>query len=227
MKLVITNDFALMLAMMENKPFISVDIREGKTDAEGTFITASTFPSGQIYMAQTDASSNSDTNIKFLLESVLTTSEDSSIYNVILDMHTLSSETHKRISNVLSSEFTGMNMTVFMTENEEDRTNSTYIDEYAEKIYDSFIEGLNSGATLINLPDIDFFEEKKRLILDERFVPRFVPGFLSCFLILGAEDFSSQLYKMIKKEGTKVFFEYDRSFKDYLDASGDNAIGGN
>ena len=136
MKLVITNDFALMLAMMENKPFISVDIREGKTDAEGTFITASTFPSGQIYMAQTDASSNSDTNIKFLLESVLTTSEDSSIYNVILDMHTLSSETHKRISNVLSSEFTGMNMTVFMTENEEDRTNSTYIDEYAEKIYD-------------------------------------------------------------------------------------------
>ena len=22
---------------------------------------------------------------------------------------------------------------------------------------------------------------------------------------------------MIKKEGTKVFFEYDRSFKDYLD----------
>ena len=215
MKLVITNDFTVMMAMMGNKPFISVDIQESTTNKD-TYLNASVFPTGAIYMTQI----NNDTdnlNLKTFLENILITSEDAKIYNVILDMHTLSSSIHQKISTMLSDEFQGIDITVFLTENEEDLNNSNFIDEYAEKIYDAFIAGLNCGATVVNLPDVDYFKEKEEMVLDEKFIPKFIPGFMACFLVLGAKDFTPQLYKMIRKEGSKVFLQYDRPFSDYID----------
>ena len=224
MKIVVTNDFAVMMNMIGENPFLSINVNEGESDDGTHILSAAVFPFGSVFVTNIDIENKEEEklNIKTLLNNLLIGAHEVDISNVILDMHSLNVDRHYQIMDIVSKEFKDLEMTVYITEHEKQLGEEPdFIDEYSDKIYTAFIDSLSCGATVINLPDIDYFKEKEEMIVDEQFVPKFVQDYLSCFLILGAKDFTPQLYRMVKKEGSKVFFVYEKPFQTFLEEEDD------